>query len=95
MLSACYLVATDAHHLYASNSFAFELKTSLTIPSSRFLLWPEFSTDGDWLASVRPAHAKESGYAQINSNRWRFITKLIDEPFPNWRNVVPEEHRPV
>lgn len=91
---AHYLVATDAHHLYASNSFAFDLKTSLTIPSSRFLLWPEFSADGDWCAGVRPATGKEPGYVQIHSNRWRFITRLIDEPFPNWRNVVPEESRP-
>jgi DNA polymerase III sliding clamp (beta) subunit (PCNA family) len=91
---AHYLVATDAHHLYASNSFAFDLKTSLTIPSSRFLTWPEFSADGDWCACARPAKDKEPGYVQINSNRWQFITKLIDEPFPNWRNVVPEENRP-
>ncbi|MBA4150543.1 MAG: hypothetical protein H0X66_20720 [Verrucomicrobia bacterium] len=83
-----YVVGTDGHHLYAANSFAFKLDTSVVIPSQKFLLWPGFMDDGEWRLK---AWAKEKNvpWMQIDSSRWTYISKQIDGNYPNWKQVVP------
>lgn len=44
---AHYVVGTDGHHLFSSNSFNLPLKDSLILPSHRFLGCKEFNADGE------------------------------------------------
>ncbi len=87
---ANYVVGTDGHHLYSSNSFALPLKHSLLIPSHRFLDWKPFSADGEWQLKVGvPEHKDAAAPLQLSSRRWRFISRQTEGNYPNWRQVVP------
>lgn len=79
-----YVVATDGKHLYTSNSFRLPLKESLIIPKHKFLGWRDFNNDGEW-------QMKTSGpWLQINTRRWRFISRQIEGSYPKWRQVLPD-----
>jgi DNA polymerase III sliding clamp (beta) subunit (PCNA family) len=85
-----YIVGTDGHHLYASNSFSLALKDSLIIPTHKFIAWKEFSHDGEWQVKVAPPEKKdEPGHFQISSRRWRYISRQMEGNYPNWRQVIP------
>ena len=40
-----YVVGTNGRILFAANSFTFDLKESVIIPNSKFLLWNGFDTE--------------------------------------------------
>ena len=85
-----YVVGTDGGHLYASNSFSLPLKSSLIIPSNKFIGWKEFNNDGQWQLKVGTPQTKDdTAPFQISSRRWRFIGRQIDGNYPNWRQVIP------
>ncbi|TXT46365.1 MAG: DNA polymerase III subunit beta [Limisphaerales bacterium] len=90
-----YLAATDGRHLYAANSFSFDLKEPVLIPDRPFLRWNKFMEDGAGELSTKPKTAKQGSWLQLKSGRWTFITKGGDEEFPNWKQVVPaaDSHR--
>ena len=90
-----YVVATNGRHLYSANSFTLALKDSLTIPTRKFLLWPDFVNDGDWSVCTRPPADKDPGFVRVTSTHWQFITRLCDQKYPNWRNAVPEATKEV
>lgn len=84
------VVGTDGRHLYSSNSFSLPMKESVIIPVHRFLSWPEFSKDGEWRLKSGPnTENKEHRHLQLNTRRWRFITRHIDGNYPQWRQVLP------
>ncbi|TLD71664.1 DNA polymerase III subunit beta [Phragmitibacter flavus] len=88
---AHYIVATDGRHLYSSNSFNLAMNVPLNIPKHKFLGWRDFNLDGEWQLKVgEPLNKDESPLVQINSRRWRFITKQIGGNYPNWKQVVPD-----
>jgi len=88
---ANYMVGTDGRHLYSSNSFSIPLKRSLIIPKHKFLGWKDFNLDGDWQLRVPDTSDHENKvFIQLSSRRWRFITRLIEGDFPNWRQTVPD-----
>lgn len=80
-----YIVATDGKHLYTSNSFHLPLKASLFVPKHKFLGWKEFNNDGEWQLKHSPE------WVQINSRRWRFITRQFEGTYPRWRQVLPDQ----
>lgn len=80
-----HVIATDGRHLYSSNSFNLPLKNSVLIPKHKFLGWREFNNDGEWALKDSPQ------WVQLNSRRWRFITKQLEGRYPNWRQVVPDQ----
>jgi DNA polymerase III sliding clamp (beta) subunit (PCNA family) len=83
-----YVVGSDGRHLYAANTFQFALDTSVTIPSKRFLSWNDFLQDGPWfLRTIRKPNG--SPWLRIDSDRWSYIAKQIEENYPNWKQVVP------
>lgn len=84
-----YLAATDGRHLYAANSFSFDLKEPVLIPDRPFLRWTKFMEETPAELSLKPKTAKDGSWVQLKSGRWTFITKGGDEEFPNWKNVVP------
>jgi DNA polymerase III sliding clamp (beta) subunit (PCNA family) len=86
---AHYVVGTDGHHLFSSNSFSLPLKESLIIPNHKFLEWQVFSADGEWKLKVGTAPKDQPAPFQITSRRWRFIGRPIEGNFPNWRHVIP------
>ena len=77
-----YAVATDGRHLYASNSLHLPLASSVLIPDHRFLSWGGFVRDGQWKLSVQPPTKDKSGYIQMESRRWTFLTKQIEGNYP-------------
>jgi len=85
-----YVVATDGHHLFSSNSFKLPLKNSIIIPSHRFLGWKEFNQDGDWtLRAAKPERNQPSRF-EIATKHWRFIARSLEGHYPNWHAVVPD-----
>lgn len=91
--SKCHsIVGTDGRHLYSSNSFHLPLKSSVIIPTHRFLEWKEFNTDGEWRLKVCKSESeKDSSLIQLSTRRWRFIRKQFDGQYPNWRQVIPKK----
>ena len=85
-----YVVATDGHHLFSSNSFKLPLKDSLTIPSHRFLGWKDFNNDGEWtLRAAKPENNQPARF-EIATRHWRIITRSLEGQYPQWRAVVPD-----
>ena len=90
-----YIAATDGRHLYAANSFSFDLKEPVLIPDRPFLRWNKFLEEATTELTLKPKTAKQGSWLQLKSGRWTFITKGGDEEFPNWKQVVPsaDSHR--
>jgi len=85
-----YIVATDGHHLFSSNSFKLPMSQSLVIPSHRFLGWKEFNHDGDWTLRAAKPERNQPPQFEIATKHWRFIARSHEGNYPNWRAVVPE-----
>jgi DNA polymerase III sliding clamp (beta) subunit (PCNA family) len=88
---AHYLVSTNSRVLFSANSFCFDLKHSLVIPSRKFLAWNDWWTEGNATLTVQPATKKVGTWLQLAVGPWTFVTKGIDEQYPKWRNIVPTE----
>lgn len=90
-----YIAATDGRHLYAANSFSFDLKEPVLIPDRPFLRWNKFLEEATTELTLKPKTAKQGSWLQLKSGRWTFITKGGDDEFPNWKQVVPsaDSHR--
>lgn len=86
---AHYVVGTDGKHLYSANSLHLPLPQSLVIPRHKFLEWREFQADGGWRLSMG-LHQGQN-HVQISSRRWRFVTRVLDQPYPGWRQVIPAD----
>jgi DNA polymerase III sliding clamp (beta) subunit (PCNA family) len=88
---AHYIMGTDGRHLFSANSFKLDLKDPVFIPHHAFLERPEVRNDGPWSLTIQPPeHEGGTGWLQIRSNRWTFITRQQDHSMPNWRLVVPD-----
>lgn len=88
---AHYVVGTDGKHLYSGNSLRLPLPQSLVLPRHKFLAWREFQSDGEWRLSVGIHQGQD--HVQLSSRRWRFITRVMDQPYPAWRQVIPADHQ--
>jgi len=88
---AHYLVSTNSRVLFSANSFCFDLKNSLIVPSRKFLTWNDWWTEGNATLTVQPATKKVGTWLQLVVGPWTFVTKGIDEQYPKWRNIVPQE----
>ncbi|NBV25461.1 MAG: hypothetical protein EBS05_26565 [Proteobacteria bacterium] len=84
-----YLAATDGRHLYAANSFSFDLKEPVLIPDRPFLRWHKFMEESATELTLKPKTDKDGSWVQLKSGRWTFIAKGCDEEFPQWKNAVP------
>lgn len=86
---AHYVVGTDGHHLFSSNSFTLPLKDSVLIPEHKFLGWKGFYQDGDWWLKVQPEQKDQPPRVELASDHWRFLSRSPEGNFPNWKAVVP------
>ena len=84
-----YLAASDGRHLYAANSFSFDLKEPVLIPDRPFLRWNKFMEEATTELTFKPKTKKDGSWVQLKSGRWTFITKGCDDEFPQWKNAVP------
>ena len=91
---AHYVVSANGRLLFSTNSFAFDLKKSITIPDSKFLSWTDLMDTGCTLAVEPPAKTETTGWIRLASPRWTFITREIDRPFPKWKQYVPATINP-
>ena len=97
---AHYLVSTNGRALFSANSFNFDLKESLMIPTRKFLSWNGWWQQGSAQLAIKPGEkAKDPkdpksvdipGWLQFSADQWSFITKQIDGEYPNWKQVIPE-----
>lgn len=85
-----YLVASDGHHLFCANSFAFDLKQPVLIPNQRFLHWPGFMAEGTGELTVRPMSKRGAPWLKLASGLWTFIAKLGEGAFPEWKQHLPK-----
>ncbi len=83
------VVGTDGRHLFAANTFSFQLPTSVTVPEHRFLNWAGFAEDGPWRLAVELDKQQNPAWVRLRSDHWTFVTKAIDGNYPNWRQIVP------
>lgn len=84
-----YVAATNGRHLYAANSFQFDLKEPVLIPDRPFLRWSKFMEDGVGQLSVQPATKNEMPWLKLQSGPWTLLTRSTDAEYPNWKQVVP------
>lgn len=83
-----YVVGTDGRHLFSANTFNFDLKSSLLIPSKKFVGWTGFTEDGAWhLQATFPENG--NGWFRIESDHWSYISRQNGGNYPNWKQVVP------
>lgn len=85
-----YVVATDGHHLFSSNSFKLPLAESLMIPSHRFFGWRAFNNDGDWTLRAAKPERNEPTRFEIATKHWRLIARSLEGQYPKWRAVLPD-----
>jgi hypothetical protein len=94
-----YVVGSDGRHLYAGNSFRFQLPESVIVRTNKFVCWPPFMNDGVWkLRMGKPANGSKRGkdkdepaWVQIDSEHWSYAAKAVAGNYPNWKQVVPPE----
>jgi DNA polymerase III sliding clamp (beta) subunit (PCNA family) len=85
-----YVVGTNGRILFAANSFSFDLKQSVIIPNSKFLLWNGFDTEaGCQFVVQNDPKDKELGWVQLQTPRWTYTTRKIAGDYPNWKQAVP------
>ena len=90
--AAHYVIATNGQHLFSANSFAFDLKQSVIVPTSKFMEWKGWWTEGDATLTIKPpSKATETSWLQFRAEQWTFTTKGCDEKYPKWKNVVPKD----
>lgn len=87
-----YIVATNGRHLFSANSFAFGFKKSVIIPTRKFLGWKDWWVDGDGTLAIKaPVKANDTTWLEFKADQWTFLTRGQDLPFPNWKQVMPNQ----
>jgi DNA polymerase III sliding clamp (beta) subunit (PCNA family) len=87
-----YVIATNGRHLFAANSFAFDLKKSLVIPTRKFLGWSGWWTEGEATVAIKPpVKPIDPTWLQFAAGPWTLLTKGTEQPYPNWKNAVPAD----
>ncbi len=86
---AHYVVGTDGRHLYAANSFLFDIPEPLVVATRRFLTWPGFMGDGNWTLRFDPPAKGKPPVFRLDSDHWSYQAKPIEGQYPNWQQVVP------
>jgi len=90
---AHYVVGTNGRALFSANSFKFALKEPVNVPTHKFWLWTGLPIDACTLSVQPPAQDEHHGWLKFQFSDWTFITKQQMGPFPNWRQVVPNEFK--
>jgi hypothetical protein len=71
--------------LYAANSFTFPFAGSLTIPDSKFLTSSGLLDAEVCFLSVQPGKKNEGKRISLRNQRWDFVTREVEGPFPEWK----------
>jgi len=79
-------IGTDGRHLYRSNSMKLPTRGDVILPYHRLLDWKPLHEDASWQLTLQGEHFRLSG------SDWRITGKVIDGPYPNWKQVVPREN---
>lgn len=90
---AHYVVGTNGRALFSANSFQFALRESITIPTHKFWLWNGLPEVEGSLTVQPPADKEYVGWLRFQLGPWTFGTKQREGNYPNWRQVVPVNHR--
>jgi hypothetical protein len=94
---AHYVVATDGRHLFSANSFLFDVPESIIVHSDKFLTWAGFMEDGPWTLRFQPGTkpktaskiAGQPAWVRLDSDHWTYVSKPMEGPYLNWKQVVP------
>jgi len=84
------VVATDGRQLYNANSLALPLKSPCLLPPLKSLN----VFDGTAPASLRLPVPKKTQSFTLRQDPWTWQAKVIEENYPNWRQVVPAKGEP-
>jgi len=90
---AHYVVGTNGRALFSAKSFKFALKESVTIPTHKFWLWNGLPEVDGALTVQPPADKEYVGWLRFQLGPWTFCTKQREGNYPNWRQVVPADHK--
>ncbi len=76
------LTATDGRRLCTFSDFEFPEETEGILPILNLLTWTRFPTSCKL--------GTHQGGFRIEADNWSLQGKLMDGPFPNWRQVIPD-----
>ena len=85
---AHYIIGTNGHMMYAANSFCFDLKQSVTIPSLKFIGWNGFLSEGECTLAVQTDPKQQSTWLQLQSGPWTLTARQAEGVYPNWRHAL-------
>ncbi len=88
---AHYVVGTNGRALFSANSFKFPLSESVSIPTHKFWLWNGLPAQDCTLIVQPPSKTEDVGWLKFQFADWTFTTKQQMGPYPNWRQVVPNQ----
>jgi len=88
---AHYVVGTNGRALFSANSFKFPLAESVSIPTHKFWLWNGLPVQDCTLTVQPPTKTEDVGWLKFQFADWTFTTKQQMGPYPNWRQVVPNQ----
>ena len=80
---AHYVVGSDGTHLYAANSFLFDIPASLTLPTRCFLEWLGFASDGPWRLRFYPEAGDKTGLFSLESDHWSYVARPVPGDTPS------------
>jgi DNA polymerase III sliding clamp (beta) subunit (PCNA family) len=87
---AHYVVGTNGRFLYSANTFTFPIKEDVIIPDSKFISGSGILDEEPCFLSVQPGKKpKDARHICLQNKQWQFVTREIEGPYPNWKNVLP------
>jgi len=84
------IVGTNGRHLFSSNSMHLPLKQSVIIPDHPLWKWKPLAEVRPWTLRLgKDKHQAEVFRVDGPSQTWSVTGRLLDGPYPNYRQVIP------
>ncbi len=82
------IVGTNGRHLFSSNSLHLPLKQSVILPDHPLWKWKPLADSRPWTLRLgKDKHRAE--VFRLESQAWSVTGRLLDGPYPNYRQVIP------
>jgi hypothetical protein len=88
------IVGTNGRHLFSSNSMHLPLKHSVILPDHPLWHWKPLADSRPWTLRLgKDQHGAEvfrvEGRLDDHAQVWSVTGRLLDGPYPNYRQVIP------
>jgi DNA polymerase III sliding clamp (beta) subunit (PCNA family) len=84
------IVGTNGRHLFSSNSMHLPLKHSVILPDHPLWKWKPLAESRPWTLRLgKDTHRNEVFRMEGQAQAWSVTGRLLDGPYPNYRQVIP------